>query len=230
MVNNDAFDENPDAREIRADAGEGAASASGAASAPALTRPAALHMKKPSEARPRFSPDETLVLSADDLRYLAEREAAQQAVAARDSDAFPGNAAHAALSYGADAPSADDAYPADAVGYADGVTPADDADDIAVSGPGLSGFGTRMATSDEVLDEYDSFDGLLQEDPIEAPSGRSKIALIVTLVALVLVICFEGYFLFGAKSCSPTEGGDESQSTSFLDVQPLKRDPNVDRS
>lgn len=174
---------------------------------PALVRPQALHMKQPEPEHKNASPDETLVLTADDLRYLSELEAAQ--LAARETD-------------GADEDS-DEAVEGEGLG-------SEDADDIPVEGPGLSDYGTRQITRDELFDEYESMDGLLHEDAPEPLSQHGKIGVAVAVLSLIIVIVFEGYFLFGAKSCTPSQSGDESKTSSFLDVQPLKRDPNVDRS
>ncbi len=174
---------------------------------PTFVRPQALHMKQPEPEHRGASPDETLILTADDLRYLSELEAAQ--LAAREAE------------------NADD----------EGTETVEDeertgegADDIRVDDPGISGYGTRQITRDELLDEYESMDGLLHEDPPEPLSQHGKIGVAVAVLSLLIVIVFEGYFLFSAKSCTPSQGGGESQTSSFLDVQPLKRDPNVDRS
>lgn len=169
-----------------------------------FVRPQALHMKRPEPEHKGASPDETLVLTADDLRYLNELEAAQRA-AREPEDADEANAAEQAADKAADS-------------------------DIVVEGPGTSEYGTRQITRDELLDEYESMDGLLHEDPPEPLSQHGKIGVAVAILSLIIVIVFEGYFLFSAKSCAPSQGGDESQTASFLDVQPLKRDPNVDRS
>ncbi len=196
----------------------------------AFVRPRALHMRQPAPEHANASPEETLVLTADDLRYLSELEAAQNA--ARDAAPDDGNVQ----------PEVDGEQPSGDSGvfHAGDQHPAvDDAPssevdaserDIVVEGPGLSGYGTRQITRNELLDEYESMDGLLHEDPPPRLSPHGKVALVVAVLSLLIIIAFEGFFLFNAKSCTPSQGGDESQASSFLDVEPLKRDPNVDRS